>query len=408
MREATARTRSVFSSRWFPAAWRTARVRISILFGAGFLLFGLGLLAVSNVLVQRTTGATVYTAPPGRKPGPAAQPDSGSATFFQSGPTAAADREIQTQLGRLHTSDIHQFLIRSGITLAVAVLAAFVLGYLVAGRVLRPVRDIAAKAQAISAHNLHERLSLSGPADELKELGDTFDALLERLEHAFRAQRRFIANASHELRTPLTRQLTLAEIALGDPEPSIESLRAAHERVVAAVREQERIIEALLTLARGQAGTDRREPVDLASLAEHIAITAHPRHPGIDMRIDLEHAPVSGDPQLLERLIANLVDNAGRHNTADGWIELSAGVHDGRAVLSVGNSGPMIPTDSIPRLTEPFQRLDTDRTSTNSGGLGLGLSIVAAVAHAHDADLTIRPRADGGIAVEVSFPTLCR
>jgi signal transduction histidine kinase len=266
------------------------------------------------------------------------------------------------------------------------------------------VRDITAKAKAISAHNLHERLMLSGPADELKELGDTFDALLERLDHAFRTQRRFIANASHELRTPVTRQLALAEVALGDPAPTLESLRTAHERVIVAAREQERIIEALLMLARGQAGTDRRIPVDLATLAEHVSGASHDGHPTISLRSDLRQALVGGDPHLLERLITNLVDNALRYNTADGWVVIKTAVCDRRAVLSVSNSGPVIPEGSLPHLTEPFRRLQTDRTSSSHSGLGLGLSIVEAIADAHDADLTMRARRDGGIEVEVAFP----
>jgi signal transduction histidine kinase len=193
---------------------------------------------------------------------------------------------------------------------------------MVAGRALRKLRAITTAVQQISATNLHERLALTGPDDELKELGDTFDALVGRLEASFAAQRRFVANASHELRTPLARQRTVGQVALADPDASIESLQAAHERVLAAGAQQEQLIEALLTLARGQAGVDRNEPFDLATLAERVVASrrAEAQYRDLAVYVDVEPAPGSGDPRLVERLVTNLVDNALRHNIVGGCV----------------------------------------------------------------------------------------
>jgi signal transduction histidine kinase len=272
--------------------------------------------------------------------------------------------------------------------------------------VLRPVRTITATARRISATSLNERLALNGPDDEFKELGDTFDGLLARLEASFRAQRQFVANASHELRTPLARQQLASQLALADPEASIESLRMAHERVLASGAQQDQLIEALLTLARGQAGLDRHELFDLADVTRQVLVGRHTEasYLDLDIRCAIRPAPVAGDPRLAERMAANLVDNALRHNEPGGWIEVATDTRAGRAVLAVTNTGPAIPEAETERLLRPFQRLSAVRTGRGRG-LGLGLSIVQAIAEAHGAALSLQPRPDGGLRVEVTFPT---
>jgi len=276
-----------------------------------------------------------------------------------------------------------------------------------AGRALRPLRTITAAAQRISASSLNERLALDGPDDEIKELGDTFDGLLARLEASFRSQRQFVANASHELRTPLGRQRLVSQLALNDPAATIESLRRAHERVLASGAEQEQLIEALLTLARGQAGLDRQEPFDLAGVSGQVlhGRRAEASYLGLDLRTAACPAPLTGDPRLAERMVANLVDNALRHNQAGGWIEVTTGTGAGHAFLTVANTGPQIPPTEADRPLQPFRRLGADRTGQGRG-LGLGLSIVQAIADAHGAALTALPRPGGGLRVEVTFPAL--
>jgi signal transduction histidine kinase len=280
------------------------------------------------------------------------------------------------------------------------------LGWLVAGRVLRPLRTITATARNISATNLHERLALNGPDDELKELGDTFDDLLARLEQFIQSQRQFVANASHELRTPLALQRTLIQLALTDPDANMESLRAAHERVLASGAQQERLIDALLTLTRGQAGLTKREPFDLAILAEQVLLIreSEARARSIDVRSVLAPAPVTGDPRLVERLIANLVDNALAYNSNPGRVDIMTAHRGDVALVSITNTGPVVDDGAVPRLTQPFERLATERTGHGDGS-GLGLSIVQAIVNAHAGSLTIRPQPGGGLTVGVTFPS---
>jgi len=282
--------------------------------------------------------------------------------------------------------------------------ASMGLGWVVAGRVLQPLRTITTAARRISASSLYQRLALDGPDDELTELGKTFNGLLARLERSFTAQRQFVANASHELRTPLARQRTLVEVALRDPDPTVASLQQTMERVLATGEEQERLIEALLTLARSQRGLDRREPFDLAALTRTAvsATEGEAAERGVRVNTSLGSAPSQGDQRLAERLAANLVDNAVRHNVPGGWVEVATGIQSGRSVLSVSNTGPVIAPDQVERLFQPFGRLEAARLGRD--GLGLGLSIVTAIAAAHDADLRARPLADGGLEVEVHFP----
>ena len=275
------------------------------------------------------------------------------------------------------------------------------LGWLMAGRALRPVRTMSSRARGISERNLHERLALDGPDDELKELGDTFDELLGRLESAFESQRQFVANASHELRTPITLERTLVEVALADPGATTASLRGTCERVLAASERQERLIEALLTLARSQRGLESRQQLDLGAVAGEALLSVRPS--GTRVESDLGDAISTGDPDLVERLIGNLIDNALRYNLErDGWVGVWTGVRDGVPAVRVSNSGPLVSGDEAGTLTEPFRRLNGTRTETR--GSGLGLSIVAAIARAHGAALTMSPRLEGGLDVRGELP----
>jgi signal transduction histidine kinase len=275
------------------------------------------------------------------------------------------------------------------------------LGWVIAGRALRPLRMITNAAREISASNLHRRLNLQGPEDELKQLGTTFDDLLGRLEAAFDAQRQFVANASHELRTPLTLERTLIEVALADPEADTESLRRTCRQVLAVGEQQERLIEALLTLSRSQRGLDAHEPVDLAAIAASAVGAVDLK--GLRLVEAFAPARTTGDARLVERLVANLVGNAVCHNEAGGYVSIATETVNDRAVLTVENSGPKISPVELPRLFRPFQRLNVDRT-IDMPGLGLGLSIVDAIAQAHDATLDADAPDDGGLRVEVAFP----
>jgi signal transduction histidine kinase len=268
------------------------------------------------------------------------------------------------QENRRRTQTREELLIQSGIALAGMSLLSLGLGWLMAGRVLQPLED------------------------------------------SYQAQRQFVANASHELRAPLARQRALIEVALANPEADVASLRTSHQRVLAAEQRLEQLIDGLLTLTRGRAGLERREQLDLSSLTSQALPARESELAGLDLdlRTTLAAAPAAGDPRLIERLIANLIDNAIRHNVAGGRIEISTGTRDRRAFLSIANTGASVPPEEIQRLFEPFQRLGAVRTGHNSGH-GLGLSIVQAIATAHGAELTARPRPEGGLMIELLFPS---
>jgi signal transduction histidine kinase len=383
-----------------PAPWprlprRTARLRLTLLYGGLFTFAGAGLLAFTYWLFSRATAGAAIIPLPGQRPGiHACRPASpGCEVLFRAGAQHA------------HAVDLHVLLVQSAIALAVMAALAFALGWLVAGRVLRPLRAITATARAISATSLHERLALAGPDDEFKELADTLDALLARLEASFTAQRNFVASASHELRTPLTLDRTLLQVALRNPNGTIEQWRDTGQELLESGKQQERILEALLTLATSQAGLSRREPVDLSEVtaARLRAARSQIARRRLQVQTSLSRAPVLGDLDLIERLAANLLDNAVQHNTTAGTVEVTTGLQYGHAILSVANSGPAIPAGDIDRLYQPFQRLATARTS-NGTGHGLGLSIARAIATAHGATLTTRARPEGGLHIQVSFP----
>ncbi|WP_405620776.1 sensor histidine kinase [Streptomyces sp. NBC_01508] len=378
----------------------TARLRLTLLYGALFLVSGAALLAITYFLVANGSRPRLFLVGTGPE-----------------GELLPKDSEATRNAAKAHANGqrdatLHQLLVQSGVALALMSAVSVVLGWITAGRVLRPVRTMTDKARRISERNLHERLAVTGPADELKDLGDTFDSLLARLDSAFDAQKRFVANASHELRTPLTLQRALIEVALSNPAADARSLRTVCERVLAAGEQQERLIEALLTLARSQRGLERRRPTDLAPVVADALRVASPERAAV-VRIERSLAPAwtSGDPRLVERLVTNLVDNALRHNVdasagarADtgAWIRVFTGTEGGRPVLRVVNSGPAIPPDRIDTLFQPFQRYESRLGGPD--GLGLGLSIVAAVATAHGAQVTAVPGPEGGLDIAVAFP----
>jgi signal transduction histidine kinase len=288
------------------------------------------------------------------------------------------------------------------VSLAFAVAASLGFGWLFAGRLLRPLRAIVATAQDISATNLSRRLRTGRRNDEFGRLGQTLNDLFARLEASFESQRHFVANAAHELRTPLAAERTVLQVALGDPEASVTALRAACDEVLRLGEQQEKMIDALLTLASSERGVSRAEPFDLADIAAAVIR-------GTGISAELGAAPAEGDPRLAESLVANLVENAIRHNVPGGWASIQTTTADGRAVVRVANTGPVIPPADVGRLFEPFQRLGDERVrhgrdGEHRGGLGLGLAIVRAIAAAHGAELRASPRPEGGLDITVGFP----
>ncbi|HVX44039.1 MAG TPA: HAMP domain-containing sensor histidine kinase [Mycobacteriales bacterium] len=388
---------------------RTVRLRLTALYGALFLICGAGLLAITyalmwnvsanacysqsdavSVCASRSSGHGVPSTAPPRAPG---------------GPDTPSPAQLESLAAGQHAHEMHQLLIRSGIALAIMAAVSIALGWLVAGRVLRPLRKITEVTRAISATNLHERLGFAGPDDELKGLADTIDALLARLDAAFDAQRRFVANASHELRTPLTLIRALLQMTLTDPDATLATFRATCQDILVEGERQERLIDALLVLARSERGLDHREPFDLAAIVDPALLARRPAADRlrIEVRTAVAEARTDGDPRLAERLITNLIDNALRHNVPGGHVDIATGTTAEHAFVSVANSGPAVPAGEVDRLFQPFQRLGADSTD-HSDGLGLGLSIVQAVAEAHHAGIQARPRPGGGLHVRVAFP----
>lgn len=309
-----------------------------------------------------------------------------------------------TAIGQ-HDTDVRSLIYSSLFGLLVMAVLSVVFGWLLAGRLLRPLRTITATARDISASNLSRRLSVGRRDDEFAELGETLNDLFARLEAAFDSQRHFVANASHELRTPLTAERALLQVALADPDAPPAELRAAIGQAIALGQQQEQLIDALLTLASSERGIGQPQPFDLAAVARPVlqARAAAAKRGHIQLTAALDPAPATGDPSLAESLISNLVDNAIRHNVAGGLVEVRTAQAAGQATISVRNTGPVIPPAEVDRLFQPFQRLDSGRTSRASGH-GLGLAIVAAIAHAHQATLTARPRPAGGLDITVAFP----
>jgi signal transduction histidine kinase len=388
---------------WLRLPRRTARLRLTLLSGALFLLSGATLLTVIYVLFLLRASGSGSTHSSGSSNSQASLPNpNGSQSSFgvdqvhKSGGGAAAAAQ--------RFADQHDLLIACAIGLAVAAVFALLLGWFVAGRMLRPVRAITTTARRISATNLDERLALDDADEEFKQLGDTLDNLFARLGAAFEAQQHFVANASHELRTPLTAERTLLQVALDDPQTTNAAWRSTAEEVLASSDEQERLIEALLTLASSQGGLDHLERVDLAAICNDVLLRPNPEidRLGLQVEVAIGSARLDGDPRLIERLVANLVDNAASHNVIGGHLQVSTTVNDGKAVLTVTNTGPVIPAADVDRLFQPFQRLAPGRTH-HKDGHGLGLSIVRAIASAHGATITVHPQPEGGLRVAVTF-----
>jgi signal transduction histidine kinase len=378
---------------------RTVRLRLTALYGGLFLASGTGLLAITNILARSLPGPVFHT--PATRPRPA---PGGRLPHITVSPPTAYLQQVAAQEVHQHTAALDQLLVVSAIALGIMAIASVALGWLVAGRVLRPLRQMTAATRAISEDNLHQRLAVPGPGDELKDLGDTIDALLERLQAAFDAQRNFVASASHELRTPLTLTRTLLQMALTDPHPTLASYRSTCQDLLEASDQQEQLIEALLTLARSQRGLDHREPADLAVITRDALSAREPDAAARGLAIDasIATAPVQGDARLLQRLAAILIDNAIRHNIPGGRISIRVTADGQHRSLTITNTGPVIPPGEVTRLLQPFQRL-TARPADGEG-LGLGLSIAAAIAKAHHATLTINPGPHGGLDIGVSFP----
>jgi signal transduction histidine kinase len=383
---------------------RTVRLRLTLLYGALFAASGAVLLAITYLLV-RSTGYLVLigNGPPGRLEGRSAGRNLGTGDIPPQ--LQGIAKQLRDQAARQHAADLQQLLVQSGIALTIMVVISIALGWLVAGRVLRPLRTMTATVRQISARNLHQRLAVAGPRDELKDLADTVDGLLGRLEAALDTQKRFVANAAHELRTPLTLEHALLEETLSDPGATLTSSRATFRRLLAISEQQGRLLEALLTLASSERGLDHRHPLDLSVLTEQALRSWRPEidRLGLQVQARTAAAPTAGDPALVERLVANLLDNAVRYNLPGGRVEVATATDAERALLSITNTGPVVPPAQVDRLFEPFQRLG-DRTFQSDGHHGLGLSIVRAIAAAHDATLTVSARPEGGLAVEVSFP----
>jgi signal transduction histidine kinase len=368
---------------------RTVRVRLTLLYGGLFLISGAALLAITWALFVNATGfvvtgqngwstelvnghpvglseslpkaaQTLHTRYPRFTAAEIASMLNAPASLINQ---SAEQGALAAEGNRRHAHVLRYLAIESGIALAGMSLLSLALGWFFAGRVLQPLED------------------------------------------SYRAQRQFVANASHELRAPLTRQRALIEVALASPEANFASLRKAHERVLASEQHLEQLIDGLLALTRGQAGLERREHLDLAVLTQQAMLARESELASLDLdvRAALDAAPIAGDHRLLERLIANLIDNAMRYNAPGGRIEITTGARDRHAFVSVANTGAAVPPEQVERLFQPFQRLDGVRTARGSGH-GLGLSIVQAIADAHRAEVTARPGAEGGLTIEVSFP----
>jgi len=384
----------------------TVRLRMTLLYGGLFLLSGAALLAIASGLVVGSSSQAVRAAP-GQAFQPGGQRPSTQAAL------ARAQQQIQslqTELANQQASNAsisHELLIASLIALGIMVAISVLLGWIFAGRSLRPLRLITSTARRISEDNLDERLAFRGPHDELKDLADTFDGLLERLEAAFAAQRRFVANASHELRTPLATMRASLDVAMAKPGPLPPATLALASRLRTELDRTDELLEGLLVLARAQHGAlPGRDLVTVdAVVADALgARAAAIRQAGIALRQDGGCGlPVTGSEVMLRRMVENVVDNAIVHNVPHGWIAVStwAGPDTGRIVVE--NGGPVLEQAEVSQLAQPFRRLGADRVGSDRGS-GLGLSIVAAIATAHGGSLELRARPEGGLQVGITLP----
>jgi signal transduction histidine kinase len=381
------------------------RTRLAVFYSLLFLVAGAVLLAliyllVVSVLLPAPSPLTQHLTPQEQALLPLCKP------LPTSAPLLAQCRHLIDLFGRAGRGDALAALRgASVIALGLLVIASIALGWLASGRALRPVRSLTEAARQASELRLGQRLALTGRDDELKQLADTFDVMLERLDAAFTSQKRFVANAAHELRTPLTAMRTAIEVTLSKPTRTPEQLEAMAVRVKRSVEQAEVTIEALLTLATSELGPTAQEPIDLATAAEDALDATSPATDQRHITVDAALAPAltRGDRVLVERMVANLVENAVRHNNPGGWIGVRTAQENGSAVFEIANTGPDVPAEEIPTLFEPFARAEERLAS--SDGVGLGLSIASAIARAHEATISARPRAGGGLEMSVALPS---
>ncbi|PMR59546.1 two-component sensor histidine kinase [Verrucosispora sp. ts21] len=380
----------------------TLRARLTLVYGGLFLLAGIVLLGVTYVLVEQRTSQSLQTD----------FSDLRTVTTPRALPTEQDFERVRLLVQNVQREAkrdaLESLLTQGGLALVVVSAAAVAIGWLIAGRALQPLHQITGTARRIAGadsagRGLHERIALTGPRDEVRELADTFDQMLERLDRSFDGQRRFVANASHELRTPLTLNRALVELAVSRPDAPAE-VRRLGEALLSVNERHERLIDGLLTLADSENELTERAEVDLAEIAAYVLDQAGAASPGIPVRRSLDPARTVGDPVLLERLTFNLVENALRHNVpVDGWVEVRTGVVAGRPTLVVINTGPAVPGYDVETMFQPFRRLSRERVA-GGRGFGLGLSIVRAVARAHGGTAAAEPRSGGGLTVTVTLP----
>ncbi|MEV7685050.1 HAMP domain-containing sensor histidine kinase [Streptomyces bungoensis] len=395
-----------------PVPWLrpTIRIRLTLLYGGMFLIAGILLLSIIYLLAAQAISS-------GNQPlfkivsfqELKISSDNCPAINAMSDTNSVPLQDFNDAISRCVDSQRHaaldNLLSRSLLALLGLAVIAFAFGYAMAGRVLSPLGRITRTARQVAGSDLSRRIELDGPDDELKELADTFDDMLERLERAFTAQQRFVGNASHELRTPLAINRTLLEVHLSDPQAPVE-LQQLGKTLLATNERSEQLVEGLLLLARSDNQIVERKPVDLAEVAGQAIdqVHAEAEAKGVEVRGERKPAVVQGNGVLLERIALNLVQNAVRYNVPEeGWVEVSTDVEHGQAVLTVTNTGPVVPAYEIDNLFEPFRRLRTERTGSDKG-VGLGLSIVRSVARAHGGHIVARPREGGGLVMRVTLP----
>jgi signal transduction histidine kinase len=379
------------------------RLRLTLVYAVVLVATCAALLALNYALLYQSLYRNIHAPSPAAMEAAANLPPQGDPS--QPDDKLRAYQADQAEIARLRTDTLLGTAGASAIGLAVTAILGLGVSWLVAGRTLRPLRTLTATTRRISQDRLHERVALTGPHDELKDLADTFDDMVARLEASFNSQRRFVADAAHELRTPLAIARTGAEVQLAKRHSTPEQWEAMAHRVLAATGRAERMLDGLLALARSDSGVLAAQPHDLAVAAAGSLGEAdgEAERAGLAVTTDLRPAPVTGDPVLLDRLVSNLVDNAVRHNQPGGWVEVATAGGEGEAVVTVRNGGGAIPPAEVDRLFEPFQRLKSDR-GNGSRSTGLGLAIVRSIVRAHGGTVTAAPNAEGGLAVTVRLP----
>jgi signal transduction histidine kinase len=387
---------------------RTVRLRLTALYGLLFLASGALLLVILNVAAHGWSNEDTRSLPPvgfGPPPRgwrPNAPPDSRA---FQHA-LQEWQKAAQERFAAARAAQLNWLMEESAFALAGMALLSVGAGWIMAGRALRPLREMTAAAQAISADDLSGRLAVTGPSDEMKDLGDTIDSLLARLEAAFDAQRRFVANASHELRTPLAMMRTSVEVAAAKPGQAPPQVTELVSKVTEGLDQADRLLENFLTLARAQYGAkESQETVSLGAVAARMLGEHSGEIAAKAIRAQQEDggAQVTGNATLLARMAGNLISNAIRHNDRGGWLRIQTRAGQATVHLTVENGGGMLDPASVKQLAQPFRRLAGDRTGS-AHGTGLGLSIVAAIAAAHNGSLRLHARPQGGLRAVVELP----